>query len=378
MSTIHMQVESVQETAQQLQADGSTLSASLDTIRRAIQSLTSAWEGGDKDEYISQADDTIRLLNQQADDLGILLQHLAREIQEWQETDQRGASQFTNLSSTGVDQMLSVGSGSALPLSAGGWSDGAGVFSISLLPLSAAISVSSLLQGMPDWLRHFLDQFFPQTDVVSPLPSDVFPKRPAPVKPSVTFGDLIKKTEGSTSTYEEYYNVPTLSQGNLYGSAACAPTSVSMVTDYYHNQDSSHAAVTPDKLITMLDPGDGTPGKGANLGKMTDEVQSLGYKVPLAQGGATMDNLTTQLKDGPIIITAGVGIVGPGTITSNVPRAITGPGGTIHAMVVKGMTKDEKSIIVNDPWTGGELSFSTDTFKSMWQKGGNGIFVIRP
>jgi len=186
------------------------------------------------------------------------------------------------------------------------------------------------------------------------------------------------REEARVVQQDHVHAVPLRSQSDLYGSAACAPTCVSMVLDYYHAQDEKHRTASPKELIGMLDSGDGVPGRGVGLSRMRDELEELGYTGVTEQVNADWQTLAAQLEDAPVIVTVGVGLVGPGTRKSDVPRAITGPGGTVHAMVVKGLSSDGGSVIVNDPWTGRELRLSREQFDEMWARGSRGMFVIRP
>lgn len=240
-----------------------------------------------------------------------------------------------------------------------------------------------LIKGIevPDWLKKKLDRIFPPPEVVSPLPPDI--NKSSPPTPSIEFGDLPKQ-EPSTVTNESNstlplsisHNVPTKSQGNLYGSAACAPTSVSMVLDYYHLQDNAHETSSPEELIAKMDLGDGTPGRGISLSNLTDELNDLGYHNISQKVDATFSDLQSVVQDGPVIVTAGVKIEGPGTIKADVPRSLHGPGNTIHAMVVTGI--GDAVVKVNDPWTGEQIEFSKTEFEKMWSRGSSAYYSIRP
>lgn len=179
-----------------------------------------------------------------------------------------------------------------------------------------------------------------------------------------------------TPVEKSVYPVPTFAQDSLYGNAACSPVSACMLLEFYHGLDQVNRTVTPQQLIGMLDPGDGIPGKGMSLSKVTDELESLGYKHISQKVHASLADLKAELANGPLIVTVGVKLVGPGTISSGLPRSILGPGSTIHAMVIKGFLGD--AAVVNDPWTGRELSFPMDTFGNMWKLGLNGMYMIRP
>ena len=389
MLTIHLLPDSARSAAQTLNNSASTLAAHLQELNSAARRLDPAWQGGGKDAFSSEMDSLLRLLNSRQEELALLVARLEGEIAEWEETDQRGASGWrTAVSGSGA--WLGI---SSLPLAAGSGSAGS-VFTLfpgllsGLPPLMLAdLPWSNLL---PAWLRNWLTRLFPPAPVISPIPENQPTVQPGELHRIVTekLGQQTPPADQPASPsaqvaapvtpkYEIYYDMPARSQGNLYGSAACAPTSASMVMDYFHTKDSANASVTTEDLIKSLDPGDGTPGSGISLSDMTDELNDLGYKNISQKVGAGITDLKTALKDGPVIVTAGVGIVGPGTVSSSVPRAITGPGGTMHALVVKGLTEGG-SVVVNDPWTGSELTFDSDTFGKMWSNGSDGMYVIRP
>jgi uncharacterized protein YvpB len=207
-------------------------------------------------------------------------------------------------------------------------------------------------------------------EAVSPLP----PQIPNSTPPGTSTPQ--SPTTAAAQATHLVYDVPMLAQDNLYGNAACSPVSACMLLEYYHKLDGLNRAVTPQQLIAMLDPGDGTPGKGMSLSNVTDELQSLGYIHISQKLYASLADLKTELINGPLIVTVGVKLVGPGTLSSSLGRAIQGPGNTSHAMVVKGFSPD--TILVNDPWTGKELRFANQIFESMWKPGLNGMYIIRP
>jgi hypothetical protein len=60
------------------------------------------------------------------------------------------------------------------------------------------------------------------------------------------------------------------------------------------------------------------------------------------------------------------------------PRSLDGAGSTMHAMLVIGFSQDGSGVIVNDPWSGKELTIPLDTFQKMWDKGKGGMVYIHP
>jgi uncharacterized protein YvpB len=178
----------------------------------------------------------------------------------------------------------------------------------------------------------------------------------------------IEESESPTTQYDTYYDVPIKSQGTAYGSAACLPTSISMVMDYYKTQNANNNTASPDDLIKMLDKGDGTYGNGIGLDKMNDDLSEMGYESTIKSGN--MDDLAEKLKEGPVIVNAGVKLV------SNPARDITQAGSTNHSILVKAINND--SVVVNDPWSGSEKSFSRELFEKMWSNGQNYMVIVRP
>jgi len=384
MTTLHLLPDTAHTTAQFLKNSSATLAAHTQELASAARVLDSAWQGGGKDSFSAEMDALLRNLNAQQEELAILASRLEREIAEWEETDQRGASDWQS------GQWTAAWLARQLPLAAGGSGLG-GQGLAAILPLMTAVSLGSFFAGIPAWLQGILERLFPPAPVISPIPDDgssgvkpgalhdlIEEKFPAAAEPSAPAASASAKPVEIVpeKKFDILYDVPTESQGNLYGSAACSPTSASMVLEYFHNKDSSNQTIAPDKLISMMDKGDGTPGQGVSLSNLTDELNGLGYNHITTQVNASMDDLKSQLQSGPVIVTAGVKIVGPGTVTSDVPRAVTGPGSVIHAMVVKGISAD--TVVVNDPWSGSEMQIPAGTFSQMWSNGSNGMYSIRP
>jgi predicted double-glycine peptidase len=293
---------------------------------------------------------------------------------EWERVDQSGAKSLQPGMSRFFFTLPTI------PFSAGG--DKGSINMLPIMPLPFALSIGSFFRSIPDWFSSFLDDFFEEPSIVSPLPAGPGTPvidSPPRTTPTTGFGDLLKESPVATPAAEpaieqsnggSRYDIPVKSQGDLYGNAACAPTSVSMVLDYYHAQNPNLQTASPSELISMLDKGDGTFGSGVGLHLMNDDLNQLGYNNITVKSDANLDDLSTALNDGPVIVTAGVKLIG------GQARDIQQAGNSIHAMVVKDMNTE--SVILNDPWSGTEKIFSRDTFSKMWAKGEHGMYVIRP
>jgi hypothetical protein len=251
-----------------------------------------------------------------------------------------------------------------------------------IVPIITIISIVDNVIDMPDWMDDIIHRIFPPAPrpVVSPVPDEPVPVTPT-TKTDETASPSAQPAEPVTpeqppappvetpEEYDIYHQVDQQSQGDRYGNTACSPTSVSMVTDYFHKLDPNNPAISTDRLLEIMDKSDGTPGVGISLSDLTDELNENGYNNITTEVDATMDNLKKYLADGPVIVTTGV------ALTSN-PRDLTGPGSTSHAMVVTGISGS--TVVVNDPWSGKEVKVPIDQFEKMWKKGQNGLFAIRP
>lgn len=252
---------------------------------------------------------------------------------------------------------------------------------------------------LPQWLTEKLDGVFKPAEIVTPLLKEppVFEKE----QPLTGFGKLLQQEPSPTASEQispaaspgndpvagngtssisggpdAVYAVPVKAQGELYGNAACVPTSVSMVLDYYNSQSQENKTISPQGIIDMMDAGDGMKGKGMSPSKLTDELGDLGYNNITQQVGAQYSDLQSSVQDGPVIVTIGAKLVGDGIVNSSGPRVLEGPGNIGHAIVVTGV--GENLVYVNDPWSGQALQLSQETFEKMWSHGSRGLFSIRP
>ncbi|MCB2160548.1 C39 family peptidase [bacterium] len=374
MSIIHMETEATRAAAQKFQNFCEILSSDHQTLLRKVRLLPSSWQGNSQDEFQSEIELVLRSVSQlqiEFDGLSLLLN---QEIAQWEEMDDwiSGGLFF------GFSQYMDR----SVPM-AGGDGTLASFVPFSILPMFSLASVENLIDrsDLPPWLSNLLGRFLGKTTDAPSAPAE----SQTDGEQKSAFGELLEDTPLSPQTKMgseqtelgklidgPAYQVPVRSQGALYGNAACSPTSVSMVLDYYHAQNPENASVNPDTLIGLMDNGDGTSGRGISLSNLTDELNDLGYNNISQRVGVTMDNLQSELKNGPVIVTTGVSLVG----SSDVPRAITGSGSTIHAMVVTGVS--DNIVYVNDPWSGSRLEFSQEQFSTMWSNGQNGYYAIRP
>lgn len=363
MTTLHLQTETGYQTASAIKQNAAQALEEAQALQRAIQNLSSTWRGGAQAEFMYEANVVIRQLQNQIMLLQTLSERLQREISEWEEVDQRGASSLRGL---GVISIFN--SGVALPF-AGGLGNSP-FYNRAILPLFTALSVMPFLGNLPTWLNSFLDRFFQKPEIPSPITDGS--------TPTSRLGELLKETPQTTAPtqvapspadgYDIYYDIPPKSQGILYGSAACLPTSFSMVLDHYHSQNPANQTASPEDLLGMLDQGDGTVGSGVGLDRMNDDLAELGYQSTVRPG--SMDDLNAALKEGPVVVNTKVGLL------SSPARDIQPGGATNHAVLVKAINAD--TVVVNDPWSGAEKSIPRETFERMWTGGGNYMITVRP
>jgi predicted double-glycine peptidase len=149
-----------------------------------------------------------------------------------------------------------------------------------------------------------------------------------------------------------------------------------MVLDYYNAQNTANKTLSAQQIVDMSDAADRTNPKGISPTSLTDELETLGYKNIDVKINAQYSDLQTAIKDGPVIVTAGVKLTGDGIIKSSGSRALVGPGNITHAMVVSGV--GDEQVLVNDPWSGTQVKLSKETFEKMWTRGSGGMYSIRP
>jgi hypothetical protein len=292
-------------------------------------------------------------------------------ISIWEETGNRFGDSTLSISSLDSVEMNTI-------IAAGGWAPTFLLFNINL-------ESGTLIKNLPSWLRdkfvfYTKNDYLPTNDISDTTESGfgniinslADTTREQGIAPQSGFGKLIN---GSI------HKVANLSQGGDFGNAACFPTSISMISHFYHEKNPSNPIIDSHDIITRADPGDGTAGKGFGMDKLTDEIKEYGYKNILITVGESnsLESLRNTVENHPVIIAGGVTIQGNGS--TNMPesnRAITGIGNTIHAMVVKGFSSNGEEIILNDPWSGKEIRWETKKFEVIWEKGKRTIVNIQP
>ncbi len=373
VTTIHLQSSVGHQTASLLKQNALSMFEEAQSLRRALQWLKTSWQGGGQEEFMMQANACLHDLERQADNLQFLSECLVHEIAEWEQTDQRGASSFGRMGWHTLWQghFLYTGGGGRLPF----WEQ-------PILPLFTAISAIPLLSNLPVWLDAWLTRFLSTPEISSPIAE--YPKSSSPLgallqedvsssaQPSQASSPVKTETaptsQSPKTAPQGVYDISPKAQGQLYGNRACLPTSISMVLDYYHAKDPKNVTASPADLIKMLDSGDGTPQTGIGLDRLNDDLSELNYRSTVKV--SNMEGLKSILNNGPVVVNTQVGLL------SRPNRDIIPNGSYNHAILVKGI--DDKSVIVNDPWSGKEKTIPLATFEKIWKKGGNYVIVIRP
>jgi predicted double-glycine peptidase len=146
-----------------------------------------------------------------------------------------------------------------------------------------------------------------------------------------------------------------------------------MVLDYYHQYDTDLQTATISQFISTLNPGDITAENGIYIHKIIDHLKALGYQHTfyMMKPTMTLNRLKVFMIDGPVIVQLGVKL-------GYQPRRILGVGDYQHATVLLGMSIDEQTVLVNDPWSGSQLELPMVEFLDMWDRSNNIALMIRP
>lgn len=181
----------------------------------------------------------------------------------------------------------------------------------------------------------------------------------------------IRKTPFVTSQVEFaehswWHDVPTVSQQDLtYGGRetdyGCAPTAVSMVTEYWHQQDPDNQTSSAQELLDKnVEQGIFT-GDGMSVTYIHDELSALGYEAE-DHSNANLETLKQEVAKGPVIAAVKL------NMRTN---------GTNHSVVVTGISENNE-VRINDPWTGEARTYSWETFNASWSTLGRWLTTVRP
>ncbi len=207
------------------------------------------------------------------------------------------------------------------------------------------------------------------------------PIEPAPVEqiveaPTPAFNLDQAEVEPRETTFVEahvetaerawWHDVPAISQQTLiykgretdYG---CAPTAVSMVTEYWHQQDPANQTSSAQELLDKnVEQGIFT-GDGMSVTYIHDELSALGYEAKDYSNG-NLETLKQEVAKGPVIA---------------VVKLNMRTDGTNHSVVVTGISENNE-VRVNDPWTGEARTYRWETFNASWSTLGRWFTTVRP
>lgn len=210
----------------------------------------------------------------------------------------------------------------------------------------------------------------------------VLPIEPAPIEQVVETPQPAFNLEDGTKTEERemtfvkeeietrpltwWHDVPTVNQRELiYNSKntdhGCAPTAVSMITEYWHQQDPDNKTSSAQELLDANVEQGIFDGDGMSVTYIHDELSALGYE---AQDYADSDlkTLKHEVAKGPVVAAVKLGM---------------GTAGNNHSVVVTGISENN-DVRINDPWTGESCTYSWETFNASWGTLGRWFTTVKP
>ena len=393
---ILVQPERLRQAAQELRRAQESWQGQAARLRQVFSNLD--WETRQRLEVEGQVQQAVALAESLAARAGEKAAFLEAAAARFEQADSQGAqglgavlgaSAVSALAGLNLPLGLGDWSGGRIPLtrvvapSGGGEAAGLGLFASLTWLGSAALWFG---QAIWNWLYGYPVQ------IASPLPSDP-PKgsyetvlrglERAKQRQTTSPGQSIQTlhiedkpasdsaqvaSSSAQLTPSFGHDVPRQSQQGLkYGDKptqyGCTATSVSMVLDYWHNQDSKNKTMTAQEILNKNIEQGTFSGTGLSVSQTHDEIQSLGYKTVEDHINATFDQLKGDLEKGPV-----VAVVKLGMKTS----------GYNHAVVVNGISADGKQVSVNDPWDGQTHTYSVEDFTASWGTVNNSYMVIRP
>lgn len=246
--------------------------------------------------------------------------------------------------------------------------------------------LQSLAEAVWNWLHGY--GWRANTELISPLSSTSEPESPkgklyetistgfkkhAP--PSATTGRVVQslRIEESPLAAPSFgHSVPALSQQGLkyngqqtqYG---CTAASVSMVLQYWHNQNPKLGVLSAQEIVDINAKQGTFSASGMSVSEVHDEVRALGYSTVEDRVNADFETLKRDVQQGPVVAIVKLGMR---------------QSGYNHAVVVTGISDDGR-VMINDPWDGQSHTYTVAEFQSSWGAdfgGGlkNMYAVIRP
>lgn len=373
-STLHIETDQVQSLANQLLRTQDEIEQNTQRILSDVNSLD--WMSPGRDNFIAEMEALYQQVCQLTEQGRQLAQRLNQEINEWE----TAAQSFTGVSAVnevGIN-IIDSGGGSILPAT--------------LLPIiipaisSPFVLRPGLISGLPQWVQDIFRKLFPNpptpVDKKTTVP-DVPTEEPEPVtntepEQKTGFGKLIEETKPAESattsasdssqesqvkmeTPGQYWNVPIQSQqglgykgkDTLYG---CAPTSASMITEYWHQKDASNGTISAQDLINKNVEQKEFSYRGMSTSNLENDLEPLGYEVETYAGPVEgPDNETPAFKDA----------LAEGPVVAIVRLNMDVNSKDVHAVVVTGISP-EGIVRINDPWDGKMKDYSWDDFYKVW------------
>lgn len=352
MSNLRMNTTLTYDTGVRLSQFASQATEQADAVQRAVRSIE--WESPRRDAFVGEVEAVVREIQQIAENFDQLGSRTRLESMEWEEA----AAVF--------------GVGAGLPSAAGG---------------AAAVGVVGVqVYRDPDWLGVLPEGIRNNIHTVllslgllpavytatAQYPGSV-PSTPAPVSSSepTALGKLLE-TEPVTpasSLAAKSHKVPVYGQGTLGGAAACNPTSMSMITNYWHAQDATNLAGTPKDLMQKaIDANYFVSGQGMDFRESQNLLRDMGYDANMIsfENGSPQTDLQNALSNGPVMA----------MVNYDIPHSQLAASGDVHAVVVSGMSEDGSMVRVLDPWGEGRaVDLSWDKFNASWSsfEDGRGI-----
>ncbi len=182
----------------------------------------------------------------------------------------------------------------------------------------------------------------------------------------------VEAASPSVEVKEAINEVPVKSQHDLiyndqpteYG---CVPTSVSMITDYWHNKDANHPTKSAQEFLDLNAAQKEFDAKGISPTDIHDELSQMGY-VAEDHLNTNFDQLRDAVKESPVLA----------IVKLNLKEA-----GTNHAVVVTNIS-EKGDVAINDPWTGQAHTYTQQQFAKSWganfgkESPTNSFVTIRP